>query len=252
MSAILELRDLEMGFGANKVLHGVSLGVEEGSMVALLGLNGAGKSVTLGCISGIHRPWSGDVRLDGETLLPLAPEERVEQGLAHVPQDRAVFPTLTVEQNLRLGAYVVRDGSRVREGMERVHSIFPVLWERRHQAAGTLSGGEQGMLAVGRALMSGPRLVLIDEPSSGLAPAAVRQIFDVIRRVNEAGVTVLLVEQNISFALEIAHHVLLMQKGTLVLNSPIETMPDPSALLDLLGVGAVYGPSVAKVLDARR
>ncbi|MGH2740504.1 MAG: ABC transporter ATP-binding protein [Actinomycetota bacterium] len=252
MKQILELDGVEMGFGANKVLHGVSLSIEEGRVASLLGLNGAGKSVTLSCISGLFRPWKGDVRLDGKSVLGLAPEERVGHGLAHVPQNRAVFPNLTVEQNLRVGAYTVKDDAKYRAGLERVYAVFPVLRERRRQLAGTMSGGEQGMLAVGRALMSDPRLILIDEPSAGLAPAAIKKIFEVIKQVNEAGVTVLLVEQNITFALEITERVFLMQKGAIVLDSTIETLPDPSKLLDLLGVGAVYGPSVAKVLDARR
>lgn len=252
MKTMLDVDAVEMGFGANKVLHGVTLSVEEGSVASLLGLNGAGKSVTLGCISGLLRPWKGDVRLGGKSLLALAPEDRVGVGLAHVPQNRAVFANLSVEQNLRVGAYTVRDDAAYRAGLERVYAVFPVLKERRRQLAGTMSGGEQGMLAVGRALMSNPRLVLIDEPSAGLAPAAIKRIFEVIRQVNEAGVTVLLVEQNITFALEITDRVFLMQKGSIVLDSTVEDLPDPSKLLDLLGVGAVYGPSVAKVLDTRR
>lgn len=252
MTEILQLDGVEMGFGANKILHGVSFAVEQGRVASLLGLNGAGKSVTLSCISGLFRPWKGDVRLDGNSLLALSPEDRVRRGLAHVPQNRAVFPNLTVEQNLRVGAYTVKDDATYRAGLERVYEVFPVLKDRRRQLAGTMSGGEQGMLAVGRALMSNPRLVLVDEPSAGLAPAAIKKIFEVIRQVNEAGVTVLLVEQNITFALEITDRVFLMQKGAIVLDSTIESLPDPSKLLDMLGVGAVYGPSVAKVLDARR
>ena len=248
---ILEVENLEIGFGAKSVLHGVSFSVAQGEVAVLLGLNGAGKSVTLKSVSGLLKPWRGDVRLRGSSLLKLPPEQRVRLGLAHVPQNRAVFPQLTVEQNLRLGGYVVRDKAELKRSLDRVYEIFPVLKDRRKQRAGTMSGGEQGMLAVGRALMSSPSLILVDEPSAGLSPAAIRGIFSVIKQVNEAGVTILLVEQNVTFALEIADRVLLMQKGAIALDAPLDGLPDPARLLDLLGVGAVYGPVVRKVLQER-
>lgn len=251
MTPILEVENLEIGFGAKTVLHGVDFSVAEGEVAVLLGLNGAGKSVTLKSISGLLKPWRGDVRLRGTSILKLPPEQRVRHGLAHVPQNRAVFPQLTVDQNLRLGGYVIRDKGELKRALGRVYEVFPVLGERRKQRAGTMSGGEQGMLAVGRALMSSPSLILVDEPSAGLSPAAIRGIFDVIKQVNEAGMTILLVEQNVTFALEIADRVMLMQQGGIALDSPLDGLPDPARLLDLLGVGAVYGPVVRKVLKER-
>lgn len=233
---LLRVSDLVAGFGVHQVLHGVSLDVGRGSIAALLGLNGAGKSVTLKTISGLVAAWSGSVRLDGDELTGQAPERRVGRGLAHVPQGRAVFPHLTVEQNLRLGAYTVRDGGAVKAGFAGVFDVFPVLAERLGQAAGTLSGGEQEMLAVGRALMSRPRLVLVDEPSQGLAPIVVDRLFDVLKTANAAGTTFLVVEQNVAFALELADRVFLMQKGEIVYRGEGRGL-DTGTIMSLLGVG---------------
>lgn len=234
--SLLEVRELVTGFGVHQILHGVELDVPEGGIVALLGLNGAGKSVTLKTISGLVPAWSGKIRLDGESLVGQAPERRVARGLAHVPQGRAVFPHLSVDQNLRLGAYTVRDRAAVEAAFERVFSIFPILAERRAQASGTLSGGEQEMLAVGRALMSDPRIVLVDEPSQGLAPVIVEHLGEVLRTANAAGTTILMVEQNVSFALNLADRVYLMQKGEIVYSGEGDDL-DTGTIMTLLGVG---------------
>ncbi|HVE92413.1 MAG TPA: ABC transporter ATP-binding protein [Actinomycetota bacterium] len=234
--SILELRDVVTGFGPHQVLHGVSFEVPAQGVTALLGLNGAGKSVTLKTISGLLKPWSGEILLSGEPIHALTPEQRVGRGLAHVPQGRAVFPALSVEQNLRLGAYTVRDTKKLQEAFDHVYGLFPRLHERRPQAAGTLSGGEQEMLAVGRALMSFPKVVLVDEPSQGLAPVVVEGLMETLRAANEAGTTVLMVEQNVSFALDLAGNVLLMQRGQIVYSGGGRDL-DTGRIMSLLGVG---------------
>ena len=246
MSPLLEVRDIVTGFGVHQVLHGVNLHVEQGGIVALLGLNGAGKSVTLKTISGLLKPWSGSILLDGDPIEQLEPEDRVTRGLSHVPQGRAVFADLSVEQNLRVGAYTVRDNARIKRSFERVYEIFPRLAERRDIPGGSLSGGEQEMLAVGRALMSEPRVVLVDEPSQGLAPVVVDHLFDVLKAANEAGTTILMVEQNVSFALELADRVYLMQKGEIVYEGEGEDLDD-ARIMSLLGVG-----DLVKIASPRR
>lgn len=248
---MLELRGLVAGFGHNTVLHGVSLEVRSGEFAALLGLNGAGKSVTLKTISGLVPLREGHVLLDGRDITALDPEDRVLAGLAHVPQGRAVFPHLTVAENLRLGGATVRDRARYRDALARVYASFPRLGERRTQLAGTMSGGEQAMLAVGRALMSSPRLVLVDEPSAGLSPIALAELLGIIREVNRTGVTVLMVEQNTTFTLRIADTVHVMQKGRVVLSSAVSDLADPSALLSHLGVGALMRDRIAREVAAR-
>lgn len=234
--SLLEAREVVTGFGVHQILHGVDLDVPEGSIVALLGLNGAGKSVTLKTISGLQPLWSGDVVLSGESVGKLAPEKRVAAGIAHVPQGRSIFPHLSVDQNLRLGAYTVRDKDAIERNRERVFEIFPILGERLGQQGGTLSGGEQEMLAVGRALMSDPKLVLVDEPSQGLAPVIVEQLADVLRTANEAGATILMVEQNVSFALDLAERIYLMQKGEIVYSGEGDDL-EVDRIMSLLGVG---------------
>jgi branched-chain amino acid transport system ATP-binding protein len=211
--ALLEVAGLRTGYGQVPVLHGVSLAVAEGETTVLLGLNGAGKTTTLMTIAGLMRPWAGEIVYDGRRVDGHDARRLVARGLALVPEGRHVFPDLSVQNNLRLGAWPRRrDGRRVRANMDRAFEIFPVLKDRRGQLGGTLSGGEQQMLAIGRGLMADPRLLLIDEASLGLSPKLAGQVFDTIRRINEEGVTVLMVEQNAG-ALDIAARAFIMQKG---------------------------------------
>ena len=235
MTAVLEVRDLRAGFGSTTVLHGVDFDVAEGTTTALLGLNGAGKSVTLQCVSGLLRAWHGSIRLDGHELTGLEPEDRVRRGLGHVLQARALFPELTVEQNLRVGGATL--GRRAwRAAAERVYATFAVLGDRRHQVAGTLSGGEQEMLAVGRALMTSPRLLLVDEPSAGLSPGMIGRLVETLGTVRATGATILLVEQNVSVALRLADEFLVLEKGTVAYRRPTRDL-DRDRLAELLGVG---------------
>ena len=250
MSA-LEIRDLRAGFGHNTVLHGVDLTVNEGEFAALLGLNGAGKSVTIKCISGLVPVWSGTVSLFGRDITGLDPEDRVHAGIAHVPQGRSVFANLTVEENLRLGGATVRDRARYAAALERVFTAFPRLAERRTQSAGTMSGGEQAMLAVGRAMMSSPRLVLVDEPSAGLSPIALGELLETIKAINADGTTVLMVEQNTTFAMKVADTVHVMQKGTIAFSSAVDALTDANDLLEHLGVGTLMRDRIASVVAAR-
>lgn len=249
---LLDVSDIRAGFGTNTVLHGVSFQVHEGEIAAILGLNGAGKSVTMKVVGGILPAWSGSVDLDGKDLLSLTAEERVMAGMAHVPQGRQVFPDLTVEENLRLGAYTLRrrDKSRYSHALDGVLERFPRLAERRGQAAGTMSGGEQAMLAVGRALMSEPKLILVDEASAGLAPTMVEQVFEVLKRVNDSGVTILLVEQNVTFSLKIADRANIMQTGQIVYAGDVPSL-DKDKVADYLGVGRLLGTHVDKAAKAR-
>jgi branched-chain amino acid transport system ATP-binding protein len=208
---LLELRDVEARYGAVKALHGVSLDVAEGELVAVLGANGAGKTTTLRAISGTVRR-SGDLRFGGEPL-PRAPESVARRGIAHVPEGRGTFAELSVRDNLRLGAYT-RRGRDSRDDLRRVYAFFPRLQERRDQPAGTLSGGEQQMLALGRAMMARPRLLLLDEPSLGLAPLVVKEIFGVLARMNaDEGVTVVVVEQNANLALSASARAYVLEVG---------------------------------------
>lgn len=240
---ILEVEGLRTGFGIHTILHGVSLEARAGDITAILGLNGAGKSVTLKTISGLLPAWAGKIQFDGENITDLETEDRVARGMAHVLQGRAVFPHLTIGENLRLGGAVLRDRGKVTAGMERVYTTFPRLAERRSQLGGTLSGGEQEMLAVGRALMSSPKLILVDEASQGLSPIAVEHLFETLKAVNETGVTMLMVEQNVSFTLGIADRVLVMQKGEIVYQGESSEL-DRDRLADLLGIGALLGSKV--------
>jgi branched-chain amino acid transport system ATP-binding protein len=212
--SLLELRGVEARYGAVTALHGVSLSVDTGDFVAILGANGAGKTTTLRAISGSVKT-SGDVLLDGERIARRTPDRMARRGVAHVPEGRGTFPTLTVLDNLRLGAWVQRSPSA--RDLARVFEFFPRLYERRNERAGTLSGGEQQMLALGRAMMARPRLLLLDEPSLGLAPLVVRQIFAALRRMNETGTTVVVVEQNAVLALDAAQHAYLLEAGRVVL-----------------------------------
>ncbi len=215
---MLQVSGLRAGYGAIEALCDVSFAVEEGEIATLIGANGAGKTTTLLCISGLVRPRAGRISFDGCDLSTLAPHEIVRLGIAHSPEGRKVFPRMTVLENLEMGAYTRTDPAGVARDFDRVFSLFPVLAERRRQTAGTLSGGEQQMLAVGRALMSQPKLLLLDEPSLGLAPLIAAKIFEVIREINKAGTTVLLVEQNARMALKLAHHGHVLETGRIALS----------------------------------
>ncbi|MCC7263895.1 MAG: ABC transporter ATP-binding protein [Candidatus Latescibacteria bacterium] len=217
MAALLELRQIHAGYGALEVLKGISLRVEEGEIVTLIGANGAGKSTTLMTISGLIRARTGEVLYDGVSLRRLAPHQIVALGLCQVPEGRRIFAELTVMENLEMGAYTRRDRAGRAGDLEQVSALFPRLRERASQKAGTLSGGEQQMLAIGRALMARPRLLLLDEPSLGLAPLLVQRIFEVIRELNSRGTTILLVEQNANEALQIAHRGYVMETGRITL-----------------------------------
>jgi branched-chain amino acid transport system ATP-binding protein len=211
---LLELREVEADYGAIRALHGVTLSVDEGDFVAILGPNGAGKTTTLRAISGTVKT-RGDVLLDGSKLFRRTPEGMARRGVAHVPEGRGTFATLSVLDNLRLGAWVQR-GISARD-LAHVYEFFPLLYERREQQAGTLSGGEQQMLALGRAMMAKPRLLLLDEPSLGLAPIVVAEIFGVLRRMNDSGTTIVVVEQNATLALAAAQHAYVLETGRVVL-----------------------------------
>jgi branched-chain amino acid transport system ATP-binding protein len=213
---VLEVEDLHVYYDEIHALKGASLTVVRGEIVALLGPNGAGKTTTLRTISGLLPARRGHVRLEGQSLLGVPSHEIVQRGVAHVPEGRRIFNRLTVGDNLELGAYARHD-ARVREDTERVFALFPRLRERRHQVAGTLSGGEQQMLAIGRAMMARPRLLLLDEPSMGLAPVLVEQIFETILDINREGTPILLVEQNAAMALTIAHRAYVLETGSVVL-----------------------------------
>lgn len=244
--SVLEVSGLRTGFGANTVLHGVTFEVREGEISAVLGLNGAGKSVTMKTVAGLLPAWDGTVVLDGRDVTADPVEARVVAGMGHVTQGRQIFPELTVEENLRLGGYTLRRRDRERYGaaLGDLYERFPRLAERRHQAAGTMSGGEQAMLAVARALVSQPRLLLVDEPSAGLAPAVVEDLYGLLRQVNEDGVTVLLVEQNVAFALDVADRVHIMQRGRIVHEGSVDEL-DRGELVRHLGIGRLLSGAVA-------
>jgi branched-chain amino acid transport system ATP-binding protein len=213
---LLSVRNLEVCYGVISALQDVSLEIAQGEIVTLIGSNGAGKTTLLRTISRLIQQSRGTVTFDGQDVSTLRPHEIVRRGMSHVPEGRQIFPHHTVRENLLLGAYQDRDKARVRHNLDRCYSLFPVLAERREQKAGTLSGGEQQMLAIGRALMQQPKLLLLDEPSLGLAPLIVRKIFQIIREINAAGTTVFLVEQNAHMALSIAHRAYVLQTGRVI------------------------------------
>ncbi|HUH96146.1 MAG TPA: ABC transporter ATP-binding protein [Anaerolineales bacterium] len=214
---MLEVNDIHTYYGNIHALKGISLTVEKGEIVTLIGSNGAGKTTTLRSICGLQKPHQGSILLEGEDLSPFKAHEIVAKGVAMVPEGRGIFARLSVAENLDMGAYIRRDRASIQKDLERVFTIFPRLKERQHQVAGTLSGGEQQMLATGRALMTRPRLLLMDEPSMGLAPVLVEAIFNVIKAINQEGTTILLVEQNALMALSIAHRGYVIQTGQIVL-----------------------------------
>ena len=233
---LLELRDVHTSYGAIQALRGISLVVNPGETVAVIGANGAGKTTTLMTICGILRAGAGEVRFDGASIARTPPHEIVDRGLSQVPEGRHIFPRLTVLENLEMGAYLVRSRAEIDSSLESVFALFPILAERRRQPGGTLSGGEQQMLALGRALMTSPRLLLLDEPSLGLAPLIVRDVFRTIAELRERGTTILLVEQNAHQALSIADRAYVMETGTITKEGPgRELLGDPAIRAAYLG-----------------
>ncbi|MCL8209135.1 MAG: ABC transporter ATP-binding protein [Actinomycetia bacterium] len=223
---LLKLDNVESGYGRVPVLQGISFEVKEGTVVTLLGANGAGKTTTLRAISGLLPVFRGTIEFDGQRINGLAPERITRRGLVHCPEGREVFPEFTVAENLRIGTYGRRDAAGIRQDLDWVMELFPNLKMRYRQQASTLSGGEQQMLAIGRALMARPRLLMLDEPSLGLSPILVQTITDVIRRIHQAGTTVLLVEQNVEVALELADFGYVLETGRIVLSGSAEYLRD--------------------------
>ncbi len=221
---LLTLNKLKVHYGAIQALHDVSFSVEQGRIVTLIGCNGAGKSTILRTISGLLKPSDGEVRFDGQPINGLAPHKIVSRGVVQAPEGRGIFTNMSVAENLALGAYQRRDRDAIGEDIEKGLNLFPRLRERYHQNAGTLSGGEQQMLAIARALMARPRLLLLDEPSLGLAPQIVQTIFRIIRDINATGTTILLVEQNAHMALEVAHEAHVLDVGRIVLSGPAKEL----------------------------
>ena len=217
---MLEIKDLNVFYGAIHALKGISLTVADGELVSLIGANGAGKTTTLHAISGLLPVASGSILLDGTDLQKVPANTIIGLGMAHVPEGRHVFARMTVEENLRMGAYILRDQKRISENLERVYGHFPRLKERRRQLAGTLSGGEQQMLSTGRALMTDPKIVLMDEPSMGLSPLLVKEIFSIIQELHKSGITILLVEQNAKMALAVSDRAYVLETGTISMEGP--------------------------------
>lgn len=233
---LLDLRGLEVAYGGIRAVRGIDLHVDAGELVCLIGANGAGKSTTLRAICGLVPLAGGDVHYDGQSINGRKSFELVRRGLVMVPEGRGIFGQLTIEENLAMGAYTRRDAAQVRQDTERVFTLFPRLAERRKQAAGTLSGGEQQMVAMGRAMIARPKLLLLDEPSMGLAPLMVEKVFEVVRTIANEGVTILLIEQNAKLALEHSHRGYVMESGELTLSGPSnELLTDPKVRAAYLG-----------------
>jgi branched-chain amino acid transport system ATP-binding protein len=236
MRMLLEVRDLTARFGSITAVRGVSFGVPQGSIVAIIGANGAGKSTILRTISGLHRPSSGSILFKGEDISDVLPHLIVKKGIAHVPEGRGIFAPLTVMENLDVAGSVRRNPAMAQRTLAHVFELFPRLGERRRQTAGTLSGGEQQMLAVARAMVTGGDLMLLDEPSMGLAPGLVSDMFDTIIRINREGATILLVEQNAHKALSIAHYAYVLETGSILLGGPAKDIRDnPKVVEAFLG-----------------
>lgn len=223
---LLSVENLCVQYGAVKAVKNISFSVERGKMLAILGANAAGKTSTLSCISGLVKPVSGRITYNGKEISGWPAHKIAPIGIAHVPEGREVFPNLTVEENLEMGAYVSYNKKVIQSGLEQAYSLFPILGERRKQQANTLSGGEQQMLAIGRGLMKNPELLLLDEPSMGLAPKVVATIFDVVHKINQKGVTVIIVEQNAKASLKIADHALVIDRGCEALRGSAAEMLD--------------------------
>ncbi|MCC6457230.1 MAG: ABC transporter ATP-binding protein [Caldilineaceae bacterium] len=233
MSALLELRDVHTYYGHIHALKGISLSVNEGEVVTLIGSNGAGKSTTLRTISGLLRPRHGEVLLQGQSMAQIPPHKIVQSGIGHVPEGRGVFPALTVLENLEMGAYLLSDQHEFEKRISNVFTLFPRLRERMTQKGGTLSGGEQQMLAIGRALMQEPRIMLLDEPSMGLAPLLVEEIFNIVQRLNsEQKTTILLVEQNAQAALQVAHRAYVMETGRITITGDAHELLQDTRIID--------------------
>jgi branched-chain amino acid transport system ATP-binding protein len=238
MPPLLEIDAISVHYGAIRALHDVSMNVDAGEIVTLIGCNGAGKSTTLRAVSALRKPSSGRISFDGRDLSGLKPHEILRLGLAQVPEGRGIFPNLTVDENLDLGAFARKDPSAVAGDRKRVFELFPRLKERLRQRAGTLSGGEQQMLAIGRALLARPRLLLLDEPSLGLAPQLVQTIFRIIREINAAGTTIFLVEQNAHMALQVAHRAYVLEVGRVVMQGRADELAKSDAVKKAyLGIG---------------
>ena len=236
---MLEVRAVSVAYGDVRVLHRVSLRVEEGEIVSLLGANGAGKTTTLRAVSGLIPTLDGAITFEGRPLTGLAPSRIVERGIAHVPEGRQLFTNMTVEENLEMGAYLPAAQAVRAESLARVLELFPRLEERRQQVAGTLSGGEQQMVAIGRALMSRPRLLILDEPSLGLAPIVVRSIFETVKRINAGGTTVLLVEQNLAESLRLSHRGYVLETGRITMEGrSAELLSNPHTRTAFLGLAS--------------
>ncbi|GAB2589587.1 ABC transporter ATP-binding protein [Paractinoplanes abujensis] len=234
---LLEIDNVTLAYGRIQALHGISLTVGQGEVVALIGANGAGKSTTMRAISGLRPVSQGTIKFDGEDITKLRADLRVIRGVSQSPEGRGIFPGMTVRENLEMGAYTRKNRSEIDEDLQRAFTLFPRLKEREKQAGGTLSGGEQQMLAVGRALMSRPKLLLLDEPSMGLAPMLIQQIFDIIVEINQQGTTVLLVEQNAQQALSRAHRAYVLETGRIVKEGTgRELLNDPAVKDAYLGV----------------
>lgn len=233
---MLQIKELCVKYDNIQVLHGISLELQEGELVALIGANGAGKTTTLSTISGVKRAFSGQIVYDGKDITKAGTDEIVKMGIVQVPEGRQIFSKMTIEENLILGAYTEKDSQRQKQNMQRVMELFPILRERRRQTAGTLSGGEQQMLAIARALMGNPRMLLLDEPSMGLSPLMTEQVFDAVKSLNDQGTTILLVEQNAYDAMEISRRTYIMENGVITREGKSsELMRDPAIKQAYLG-----------------
>jgi branched-chain amino acid transport system ATP-binding protein len=223
---MLEVKDINVYYGAIHALKGINLTVNDGELVSLVGANGAGKTTVLHTISGLLRATTGEILLDGKNLQKVPAHSIIEMGLAHVPEGRHIFSRMTVEENLRMGAYIIKDAKQINENLERVYHHFPRLKERIRQLGGTLSGGEQQMLATGRALMTNPKILLMDEPSMGLSPILVNEIFSIIEQLHASGITILLVEQNAKKALAVADRAYVLETGKISMSGPASKLAE--------------------------
>ena len=223
---MLEIKDINVFYGAIHALKGISLTVNDGELVSLVGANGAGKTTVLHTISGLLRTTTGEILLDGKNVQKVPPHSIIGMGLAHVPEGRHIFSRMTVEENLRMGAYIINDAKQISENLERVYHHFPRLKERTRQLGGTLSGGEQQMLATGRALMTNPKILLMDEPSMGLSPILVNEIFSIIEQLHASGITILLVEQNAKKALAVADRAYVLETGKISMSGPASKLAE--------------------------